>query len=55
MKKYSKIEIEIINIEDVDVIATSATEEGPEDAYETLITKGRMSQNIDSENVGLFR
>ena len=50
MKKYIKAEIEIISLEEVDVIATSET-----DIHETLITKGGMIQNIDSENVGLFR
>lgn len=50
MQKYTKVEIEIINLEEIDVIATSS-----EDIPETLITKGNMSKNINSANVYLFR
>ena len=50
MKKYTKLEIEIINLDDVDVIATSS-----EETPDILITKGKMVENFDSENVGLFK
>lgn len=50
MNKYTKPEIEINDFTQVDVIATSTA-----DTPEKLITWGDMSQNFDSENVGLFR
>ena len=50
MNKYTKPEIEIVDFTQVDVIATSSGE-----IPEKLITLGDMSQNFDSENVGLFR
>lgn len=54
MKKYNKPEIQAISLEEIDVICTSSfTDEGPE--KETLITWGTMSQNVSSDNVGLFR
>ncbi len=53
MQKYTKPEIEINDFTQVDVIATSG--EGPEYTPEKLITWGDMSQNFDSEKVGLFR
>lgn len=52
MHKYTKLEIEIINLEEVDAITTSVTTEET-DTHETLITKGNMVENYNS--VGLFR
>lgn len=53
MNKYTKPEIEILDFAEVDVITTSG--EGPENTPEKLITWGTMSQNVNSENVALFR
>ena len=54
MKKYTKPEMNVIEIENIDIISTSEIDV-EQDAPETLITKGGMVQNFNSEDVGLFR
>lgn len=54
MNKYTKPEIEILDFAELDVIATSSGEE-VEHTPEKLITWGKMSQNVNSEAVALFR
>ena len=53
MNKYTKPEIEILDFAEVDVIATSGEE--VEHTPENLITWGKRSQNVNSEDVALFR
>ena len=54
MRKYNIPEIEIISLKEIDVICTSSYEE-EKPKEETLTTWGTMSQNVSSDNVGLFR
>ena len=51
MKNYESPIVELIELNTVDVIATSVGgEENPEDAPETLITWGQESKRVNSLN-----